>query len=338
MHKNLLSTFRVVVTALLLVATHSAFADTKQDDLLSLYLLSPVTEEVKLAAKSIQANPQASQHVTDLTAEVLVTDVLGNNTLDIDTQAWLAKALGSTQQSRYRQALQTAKNASTSRKLTGYIKKSLKQLNGAEADSYLPGSLSLTMLRDRVFNQQKADSQSRTTKGSFAIRDGENLSAILSRLGLPDKAGTVMGHVNTRRIVSAWGGPSKIAVQQMLLSYNDIGEIQLARNADQWIAYFVLSYGGSGESNLPAYRQKLSVENIATLKATVGELRKSQVRVPAILDLLAERLYQSRRDENRHVAGALTHIAATLGEARNPRYLALLRLVSTEAQSSGVRK
>lgn len=329
--------FRFFFIAATLVSGIS-LANSKTEDLYSIYLLSAETVEVKLAAKAVHGDLNTSQQLADLTAEVLVRNVTGSNSLDIDTQAWLAKALGNLKRGRYLRALETAEASSQSRKLSGYIKKAIKQLPASVSDSYIPGSMPLDKIRGGLAAKQRNAALGRANSPLGTVNDEETLSALLNRLGLPDSTHTVTGQIGIRGVGASWA-PSRINVQQMLLIYKGIGEVQLARANKangEWASYFTVNYQGNQENSLSAYRKMLSVNDPRGFGNRMVKLRSQQPRVPALLDLLAERLHQSYTDKQ--AAPGLTHIAVILGGSQNPRYRSVLERASSASPSSGVRK
>lgn len=118
---------------------------------------------IKQAAQSIYNTGLTDPEVLDVAAEVLLERYPNANDQDMDTLAWVAKALGNSRNPRYYNTLEQVANSDAHAKLRKYAKKSMKQLGSASGEQYTKGMVSLVALREG-----KAQAQPATTTATSA--------------------------------------------------------------------------------------------------------------------------------------------------------------------------
>ena len=151
---------------------------------------------IKRAARAIYDTGERDTDVLDVAAEVLLNRYAGAGPSDVDTLAWLCRAIGSSGNDRYHNALKEIVNSGTHRKLRKYAKKALKQVGKAKSAQYVKGTVDLVALRNSAQKKsagQEAESsvsQRSTTSTSGkesinVIRIGMVLEEVYALIGPP---------------------------------------------------------------------------------------------------------------------------------------------------------
>ncbi|BFM08801.1 hypothetical protein [Halioxenophilus aromaticivorans] len=99
--------------------------------------------QLKSAAKQIEGRGGYDQQVLDVAAEVLLQVYPDAWDGQIDTLSWLARALGSSHNGRYYDALQEVRVGAPHKKLTKHAKKALKELGPAQGEQYRRGMVKI---------------------------------------------------------------------------------------------------------------------------------------------------------------------------------------------------
>lgn len=132
-------------------------------------LTSGDISQIKQAARGIAANSATAPKVLDVLMEVVLTRFPLNYEYEIDTLAWACRAIGESQNPRYKASLETVISQSSSNKLRKYAKKALKKINKSaitEFSSYTAGTVNLA----------KLEKQSATSNPSNQRYKGSELS------------------------------------------------------------------------------------------------------------------------------------------------------------------
>lgn len=95
---------------------------------------------IKQAAQSIYNTGEKDTEVLDVAAEILLQRYATAGKSNIDTLAWVCRALGNSGNSRYHSALQEVADSDAPRKLRKYAKKALKEVGDAGPDQYVKGT------------------------------------------------------------------------------------------------------------------------------------------------------------------------------------------------------
>ena len=143
---------------------------------------------IKQAARSMYNGSEKDTDVLDVAAEVLLQKyptATGNQ--DIDTLAWLAKALGKSQNNRYHNTLKEVADSNAHRKLRKYAQQALSQVEGSKVPQYTKGKVNLAALRkNNKTKTAKAKKSSSTGKASISvIRVGMSMSEVYDLIGQP---------------------------------------------------------------------------------------------------------------------------------------------------------
>lgn len=148
---------------------------------------------IKGAAQSIYNSGEKNPEVLDVAAEVLLERYPNAATADIDTLAWVCKALGASGNGRYYGVLDQVANGNVHRKLAKYAKQARDSLGSASGDQYVKGTVSLAALKsaEPATGPATAPPQSTPTDGAGGkvsldmIRVGMSQQEVYSLLGTP---------------------------------------------------------------------------------------------------------------------------------------------------------
>jgi hypothetical protein len=106
---------------------------------------------LRQAAENMVNTGYANTEVLDVVAEVILEKYpqAGNQFAYVDSVAWLCRALGSSNNSRYRPLLEhISDDKSAHRKLRGHCEKAMKQLPKQVQNAYVAGTVNLETLRN----------------------------------------------------------------------------------------------------------------------------------------------------------------------------------------------
>jgi hypothetical protein len=146
-------------------------------------------ESQRDAARNIFNGSLREQEVYDVVAEVLLQVYQRQGFVETDTTSWLCKALGASNNSRYRGVLQEVIDRAPDRKVKKYATDSLNMIPQGNAEPYRPGTVNLEKLRNSNISGQ--DSQPRPQGkhkggGSFdQISQGMSMEEVYNLIGQP---------------------------------------------------------------------------------------------------------------------------------------------------------
>lgn len=128
----------------LLISFNSVAAIKPEHQVLADMLLSGNLELAKKASLGIYKDEISDPALLDIVAEILLRQYDGAKLIEIDTIAWLASALGSSENARYHQVLSEVIENSKNRKLVKYAEKALDKLDDSDAEQYEAGMYPLS--------------------------------------------------------------------------------------------------------------------------------------------------------------------------------------------------
>ncbi|MFC4701789.1 hypothetical protein ACFO4O_16680 [Glaciecola siphonariae] len=136
---------KYVITALLAIGlSFSALAELNpRDQKLADLLLSGDMQRVKSAAKGIKDNEINNPELLDIAAEILLRKYENAYSSEVDTLAWLARAIGASENGRYYSALSEVVEGSGQKKLVRHAKSALGDIDEAAGEQYALGMYKL---------------------------------------------------------------------------------------------------------------------------------------------------------------------------------------------------
>lgn len=131
-----------ILTGLLI--TFGAHAElTPDEQKVADMLLSEDLNQLKVAAQTVSRQEMSNIELIDIMAEVLLRKYEGAYPNEIDTLAWMARAIGTTENGRYHAALSEVVNNSDNRKLRRHADSALDDLDDPEGVQYVSGMYQL---------------------------------------------------------------------------------------------------------------------------------------------------------------------------------------------------
>jgi hypothetical protein len=331
---------RILVAAGLFIACGPVFAGFEGEDHTNAsLLLSDNSADVKLAAKVLARMPSKTNGITDLVAEALWRSCKGQRSLDEDTQAWLAIALGKSGKGRYRTILNQCRDAQPGSKVTGRLEDALEELPVDASPQMRGGAWDLSAIAAQLAASVKRDAGQRQAAHFADIAPGQPLTIVYRAMGLPDSvAATSLKHGETG------GGPVRMSVMvsSLIVSYDNAGTLifQLSGADGGWI---VDSISGAGmiEPGTPVpvarIRQRLATSDARALQAVALDLIARNETDQGVLDEVGRRIWDGRAIDEKNFADAMSHLCKALGHSKEGRYRKFLLEVAETAETHRLR-
>lgn len=148
--KHLLIAMTVFVLSF---STHADVDDQHQR--LADMILSGDMKQLKVASKTIYESKISDPALLDIAAEVLLKKYPDVYASDVDTLAWLSRAIGASENGRYYSALSEVVNKTEFDKLERHADKALDMLPGEEGEQYVAG---MYQLPEGIYEKEAASS------------------------------------------------------------------------------------------------------------------------------------------------------------------------------------
>ena len=281
-------------------------------------ITSGYPDQVRLGAKGLEKSGRPSLAVIDVVAEVLLQSVTGGPSLDIDTQSWLARAIGASGSQRYRVVLETVEQALEDRKFSRYADHAREQMRSPGAAFVSVPSRLETLRAQLAWLVQPRCDLSRFSK----LEVGLGLDGVLSVCGMPNQVGsaeTDTGHVAR----TGWGGV-RIRGQVLTLGYEQIGSASFVHEGGDWfLAQRYPEAHPDGRPYTAVDRDRDDLDNyngesmLAAAKAMVNRKAHDIETLEAAARGIS-RYYAERRNPAR-IKG-VAHLCRLLREAGHARY------------------
>jgi hypothetical protein len=328
---------RLFVSILLLSVGGFAHAETRSGS--KLVLNSLLTSEspnfVLMGAKSVERDAASDQFTLDVVAELLserATAHVGSG-LDIDTAAWLMKALGASKSSRYRPVIDKAISAYANKKVTTFGNLSLAELTKPADTTYLPGSISLVELR-RELQADRAARVAGSTPFS-ALKTGDSVDSLIANFGYPNELiETVDSHGH---------GVVKIRVRSLQFLYVGRGLVDVDNHFNSGLGWTVSAVWPDLASDAPPYAGSLpndaalvmTSEPMVLLKLS-RKLVSRHVTEPELLDRVVERIKVSMNSKDGLETDALRFFCRLLGNSKDKKYIESLAWIAGRSMNPNV--
>lgn len=129
--------------AALLITFNVAAELTPEEQNVADMLLSEDISQLKTAAETVVRQEMTNPELIDVMAEVLLRKYPDAYLNEIDTLAWMARAIGSTENGRYHAVLSEVVNSTDNRKLRRHADSALDDLDDPEGVQYAAGMYKL---------------------------------------------------------------------------------------------------------------------------------------------------------------------------------------------------
>ena len=211
--------------------------------------------------------------------------------LDEDTQAWLAKTLGGSTNSRYKNILVSIENSDVSSKIKKYAKKARKNLIKTSNEAYVEGGVNIkTFLLE--LTQQKKSYIAKVTNDKFTtIAKGDTLKNVIDKIGLPNNVNVIYG---TRH--QAWVG--RISYSMLKFEYEGIGALKFEYFSEPLEDWAVATVGIFSEFKGALSGHSMMNQNPGVMRSYIQTIMKQGNATKLDYDIAAERLYRDINDES----------------------------------------
>lgn len=129
--------------AALLMSFNAAAELTTEEQKVAEMLLSEDLSQLKIAAQIVSRREMTNPELIDIMAEVLLRKYATAYPNEIDTLAWMARAIGSTENGRYYTAINQVVESTDNRKLRRHADSALDDLDDPEGIQYIAGMYKL---------------------------------------------------------------------------------------------------------------------------------------------------------------------------------------------------
>lgn len=322
------------------------------DHTFSTLLLSQNSVWVKSLARSIHANPGHAEQVTDVAAEVLAQSCDKKIGLDIDTQAWVAKALGATQKQRYEAVIRRCIDQ-VGGKFERHADKALDQLSVA-GPSYTAGTVDIAALRGQLASQAAADQRDLPKSLLNEVTVGSDMKDVYQRFGLPDqvKMATGVASYSSSAKVSGWApvgvrwgargaAAARDAAPRIIAAYDGFATVQFMQPAHgQWVVESLTGWGMEAAPTGPNAHliSGINAGSAPIFKSTIVDMYKRSVFDQDLLDRVAKRLSINKGNGEAQMIDALSWACKLLGLSSNARYRSVLKDVAENGYHRKLRK
>lgn len=189
-----------------------------RDHATAMLLLGDSDDPVKLGGKSVIWFNAQNRQLTDILAEVAWGACSGKRQMEPDTLSWLAKAIGSTKQSRYTGLMETCLVADINLRTKDHIKKAKSELTEASTEVFKGGDMDLSSIRTSL-TPPRTISQNQLIERFGKLYKNAPLAEVYSSLGFPDETGVGTVSASNRLNQRVW-------LTALKLTYKGVGEIQ----------------------------------------------------------------------------------------------------------------
>lgn len=285
-------------------------------------LASDNLSEVKLGAKSLHHDLPVNIELWDIAGYTLwLMDKAGDKTDKEyeDTFSWLAKAIGESNNSRYRQLLSEQLDTAQSKKIKRYLKGAINSLESKEVPQFQAANYTLDP------NATQTHSSKAMASTFEQIKTGDNLKVVLSMLGQPDGVG---------QYVRSYSRPfiGRQTFQNLRLSYINVGSMELRYEKTHWVVKLKSVQTDADIANVHAeYRDLLSrlVSNDVTqIRAAAREAIQLPLTDPATLDHIAQYIWDNQNTQDGHLADSLAWLCKVLSKSQDGRFKEMLQTLA----------
>lgn len=155
---------------------------------------------IKQTAESIYNSGVKDREVLDVAMEVLLQNYRGAPNSEIDTLAWVAKAIGQSGDNRYSSALKVVVEGETHKKLVKYAKHAWKDVGTKPSvEQYVKGSVNLAAMQGSAKQQaaakprpkpQSTASGAKPTGSLQDVHEGMGMQEVYALIGFPTNTTT----------------------------------------------------------------------------------------------------------------------------------------------------
>lgn len=148
------------------------------------------TSGIKDVAQSIYNTGVKDQEVLDVAMEVLLQNYRGASSYELDALAWLAKAIGQSENNRYSNGLKEVLDGESHKKIKKYANRAWKDVGKSpKVEQYVKGSVNLEALRGKQSTAKAKPAPKKAAARGKAtiedIREGMRMQEVYDLIGYP---------------------------------------------------------------------------------------------------------------------------------------------------------
>ncbi len=284
---------------------------------------------IKVGAQSIFNKEIKNFELIDLAAKVLVLSEAGKITLDPDTKAWLAKAIGASKSTRYAKLLDSVIKNTRDSKLKKFAKKARKKLVNKADTSFDQDKVDLAQTATKIERKQQAYISIASAEKFKTVLVGDSIDTVLEKMGMPDDIGVEFGSRNL-----GWG-LGTVSYSLLNLKFNKLGGFNFHFNKDAGSNWTVkrITTDRTFEGALASHPM---MDNPSMMRAYIRGLVKRSNATELDRDIAAERLFNGLTDHD--AIDALAWACKLLGLSGTPRYRTVLEHTIENSSSRKLKK
>jgi len=139
---------------------------------------------VKIGAQAIHNHYPNNTELNDLAAFILHQSVTGQKYLGLDTQSWLAKAIGKSGNGRYKSFMSEVLNSNINAKLAKYAKQAYKKLPNPAGDPFNANTYDINGLVNKLAAMEPGLKVAETGVPFGQTRPGDSIETVFQRIGV----------------------------------------------------------------------------------------------------------------------------------------------------------
>lgn len=288
--------------------------------------------DVVMGAKAVERNPGLAPDVLDVVAAVLLERSANPSTsaMELDTSAWLMRALGAGHQARHRAAIEQATKAYQHKKIDKYAEAALEDMT--RQDPAPSVGIDLMALRGQLQAERDAMQATNTAVASYAL--GTPLETVLRDQGYPPRTSRTMKTAGYRYV--------QVTLRALRLHYPDLGMIDIGNGSASGRSWVVTRFwpklGDAYTGDYLFEAMALVNGNDRELSDVAHELVTTKVREPQLLDLAEARIRQSMATRFEHEVQGLAYLCRLLGASGDRKYVDVLRKAAEDGADGGLRR
>ncbi len=306
--------------------------DKNLDLMLQKMLFIEDTGVNKLAAKISFNEKLGSKNTIELFAHNLSEGFKGSS--DMDLLAWYSKAIGASEDPRFKSLLTHIINNTNESKLRKHANKASKKLGKKIVDEQFDAQkFDYESLKSRLETSYEAGIKN--VEKIENVSEGNEIRLVLSTLGLPNNI--EQEFVTIRRpYVGA------IVTQRLILKYDDVGNVRLGYTKGRLLVERVHAAIDMPKISANSKNAQI-IEPI--LSGTPQQYRQAAQTIykdgnfeDEILDAAAMRVWQDKDSSDPFAIDGVAWLLKCLGASANPRYKTFISRIIKESSVKKIRK
>jgi len=321
----------IVIAGIYWAPSASASEFVGEDHLVANLLVSSSYTHRKVGAKVLYTSDSPNVELLDLAAYQLATRHQSLHPEEIDSNAWILKALSNSKSNRYDALVsEIYADSGQNKKLKRYIRKYLKTTKRASlAESYEVSKDAFDTLRTEIESSNAVTSFELSHIN--AVHIGDSIEVIYSKLGKPTS------FTDATSTISVYGA-GRINLQLIKVDYEGSGSIVLNSVGGRYEASEKVAWIGGRDlySSVPeeVWIEKIKTSSGYELRQVANDLFASAQFEETILDAVVQRVWDSRLETSSTTLDALAWLLKYVGSSENPRYYSVIDKLLTSNPTS----